>query len=220
MAKLETREKIIQAAYLRFYEFGYNGTSVQDIVDVVGVQKGTFYNHFKSKELLALEALKLYACKADQLFLPPEALATGTPGGPAASNVEGIRGQFEQAAHFHQGMKFARGCLMGNFTAESDDLPASFKKLIKGSFGRWSAAIAVRLRRAQQSGEINDSFDPEQLARYLMTSWQGALLLMKQSRTRGPIDDFFLFTFDVLLKSNGTQATGSAKKLEQGRKKR
>ena len=46
MTTTGTREKIIEAAYLRFYEFGYNGTSVQDIVDQVGVPKGTFYNYF------------------------------------------------------------------------------------------------------------------------------------------------------------------------------
>ncbi len=39
MAKNGTREKIIEAAYVRFYRFGYNGSSVQDIVDMVGVQK-------------------------------------------------------------------------------------------------------------------------------------------------------------------------------------
>ncbi len=49
MAKSPTRDKIIEAAYVRFYKFGYNGTSVQDIVDMVGVQKGPFTTTSRAK---------------------------------------------------------------------------------------------------------------------------------------------------------------------------
>lgn len=49
-----TREKILKAAASLFHEFGYNGTSVQDIVTKANVPKGSFYNYFKSKEELAI----------------------------------------------------------------------------------------------------------------------------------------------------------------------
>jgi len=45
-----TREKILKAAGALFHEFGYNGTSVQDIVRKADVPKVSFYNYFKSKE--------------------------------------------------------------------------------------------------------------------------------------------------------------------------
>ncbi len=98
MAKSPTREKIIEAAYVRFYQHGYNGTSVQNIVDMVGVQKGTFYNYFKSKERLALEALKYYARIADQVFSPPDTPeVTVASGKESPSDIERIRNQFLQA---------------------------------------------------------------------------------------------------------------------------
>jgi len=200
MANNGTREKIVRAAYLHFYEFGYNGSSIQDIVDAAGLPKGTFYNYFKSKEILALEALKLYACNADQVFVPPDVGDRG-PKAKSSSDLEAIRQQFRQAIRFYEGMKFARGCLMGNFTAESTDLPESFRALINESFGRWATAIAVWLKRAQKSGELSRSHNPAKLARYLLTSWQGALLLSKSEKSRTPIDEFFRFTFDFLLKA-------------------
>jgi TetR/AcrR family transcriptional repressor of nem operon len=215
-----TREKIIQAAYARFYEFGYNGTSVQDIVDRVGVQKGTFYNYFKSKERLGLEALEYYACVADKVFTPPDA-AEGTPtfGEEAPSELERIRDQFRQAARFQDGPDGSLGCLMGNFAAESEDLPASFRKLISASFARWEAALAAGLARAQKKGEIARPHDPRQLGRYLMASWQGALLLHKNSKSRSPIDDFFHITLDVLLRADTTKTEKARPKFRQRRKR-
>jgi AcrR family transcriptional regulator len=39
---------------------GFNGCSVEDITGFAGVPKGSFYNHFESKEDLALEAIESY----------------------------------------------------------------------------------------------------------------------------------------------------------------
>ena len=216
MTNTGTREKIIEAAYLRFYEFGYNGTSVQDIVDQVGVPKGTFYNYFKSKELLGLEALDLYACVADKVFTPPE-VAQESPWSkkPQPSEIARLRGQFEEALKFQERQKISLGCLMGNLTAESSALPESFGKLIEKSFDRWIAAVSASLRAAQVSGEVAKSHDPDSLARYLMAAWFGSLLLMKNSQKKTAIDDFFRLTFDTLLKS---EPPLTKKKVPQRRK--
>jgi TetR/AcrR family transcriptional repressor of nem operon len=218
MANNGTREKIVRAAYQRFYEFGYNGTSIQDIVDAAGLPKGTFYNYFKSKELLAIEALKGYACIADQVFVPTGSSVNSSETS-GSSNVEIIRKQFQQASKFYEGMQFARGCLMGNFTGESADFPESFRNLINESFGRWASAIAATLTRARGAGEISKLHSPDKLARYLLTSWQGALILSKSEKSRVPIDEFFLFTFDFLLRSElsktATKAQNKAKPLNK-----
>ena len=55
-----TREKILKAAVALFHEFGYNGTSVQDIVRKADVPKGSFYNYFQSKEELAIAASDVF----------------------------------------------------------------------------------------------------------------------------------------------------------------
>jgi TetR/AcrR family transcriptional regulator, transcriptional repressor for nem operon len=220
MANKGTREKIIEAAYVRFYEFGYNGTSVQDIVDLVGVPKGTFYNYFKSKERLALEALNYYACVADQVFTAPEvAAATSGAVKKPESQLARLQSQFAKALLFQQRQRVSLGCLMGNFVAESSALPASFRKRIDQSFNRWIAAIAASLRAAQTNGEIARAHDPDRLAKYLLASWQGALLLMKSSKSRKPLDDFFHFSFEVVLKADGTKSPatkrGSSPKVKK-----
>ncbi len=49
---MSTREKILDCAKNLFFTIGYEKTSVQKIIDEVGIAKGTFYHHFKTKEQL------------------------------------------------------------------------------------------------------------------------------------------------------------------------
>ena len=54
---LETQEKIIQAALELFVRKGYHGTSITDIMNKVGLTKGSLYAHFKSKRELSLRII-------------------------------------------------------------------------------------------------------------------------------------------------------------------
>ncbi|MBC3345273.1 TetR/AcrR family transcriptional regulator [Pseudomonas sp. SWRI196] len=50
MADMTTRERIVAEADRLFYERGYELTSFSDIADAVGISRGNFYYHFKSKD--------------------------------------------------------------------------------------------------------------------------------------------------------------------------
>ena len=57
MSKAEkTKENIVKQAAALFNQKGYSGSSISDIMQATGLQKGGIYNHFNSKEELALEA--------------------------------------------------------------------------------------------------------------------------------------------------------------------
>ena len=60
MAKYDTKEKIIQAALKTLLQKGFNGVGVQEITEQAGVPKGSFYNHFESKEALGVEIVERY----------------------------------------------------------------------------------------------------------------------------------------------------------------
>ena len=60
MARRSMREEIVDAAVAQFHEKGFNAAAVKDITDRAGVPKGSFYNHFESKEALAIVALERY----------------------------------------------------------------------------------------------------------------------------------------------------------------
>jgi len=53
------RNEILQVAQRLFYSQGYESTSVQNIIDIVGIAKGTFYHYFNSKQALLEELIAL-----------------------------------------------------------------------------------------------------------------------------------------------------------------
>lgn len=62
-AAAERRAEIVRTARALFFEHGYEATSVQRVINAVGVSKGAFYHHFPSKEAL-LEAVALALAEA------------------------------------------------------------------------------------------------------------------------------------------------------------
>ena len=72
--------RLTDAGYLLFNRHGYNATGIQQITDQAGVPKGSFYNHFGSKEAFAAQILRHYADWVDEAWdlclndAPPDAL--------------------------------------------------------------------------------------------------------------------------------------------------
>src|SRR2546423_8259623 len=64
MPRPSLREQLLAAGVETLHRRGFNASSVQDITDAAGAPKGSFYNHFESKEALAAEAVLKYAEKA------------------------------------------------------------------------------------------------------------------------------------------------------------
>jgi TetR/AcrR family transcriptional regulator, transcriptional repressor for nem operon len=139
MPRPSVRGKLVEGALESLHSQGFNGCSIQDITDAAGVPKGSFFNHFKSKELLALEVLGRYreGSRVDLLFdkdKPP---------------LERLRRHFEFLADRYDGWEFKRGCLMGNFGTEMADSHPQMRGALEEAFAAWSAAVASVLREAQ-----------------------------------------------------------------------
>src|ERR1700756_1105431 len=126
MPRPSVKEEIVQAAVKMLHERGFNATGVQDITDAAGVPKGSFYNHFKSKEALALEVLDQYRAGNHFDLLSED--------GPAP--IARLQAHFEFLAERLEGWKFTRGCLLGNFAAETADTNPALRDALPIAFHR------------------------------------------------------------------------------------
>jgi TetR/AcrR family transcriptional repressor of nem operon len=189
MPKPSTREKLVETALERFQEQGFNGCGVQDITDAADVPKGSFYNHFKSKEALALEVLDRYG-QGNRFELLTEG---GT------SPIARLKAHFEFLAGRFEGWNFTKGCLLGNFACETSDTNPAMREAMVLAFEHWAQIVGAVLREARALGEIETSQDPDALARCLVNAWEGAVTCAKVTKSRGPLDDFFAVIFRTLL---------------------
>ena len=195
MAKISVRERIVAAATERFHALGYNACGVQEIVDAAGVPKGSFYNHFKAKELLAREVLSNYWGAAGL-----DALAD-----KSSAPIARLRKHFEFIASRYKAAGFQNGCLVTKFINEASDLTPHLQLDLRRELARWSALIAETIRDGQADGSISAALGPEQTAAFLIEGWAGATGSMKLAASRRPIDNFLSVAFDVVLPSGVSQ---------------
>jgi TetR/AcrR family transcriptional repressor of nem operon len=166
---------------------GFNGCSIQDITEAAGVPKGSFFNHFESKEDLAIDALRRYleGTRSDML------LDTSVP------PLERLKNHF---SYLSERFGYERGCMLGLFATEMAREYPKMREELRGVFDHWCSGVEMVLREAQANGDVDPRRDPAQLARFLVNSWEGATVRLKITRDRGPIDDFLNVAFKMLLK--------------------
>ena len=67
-------------------------------------------------------------------------------------------------------------------------------------FAEWRAPFAACIAEAQKAREISSEFEPQELAEFLLASWQGAILRMKVERSAAPLERFKKIAFQTVFK--------------------
>lgn len=190
MARPSHRQALVDTSLGVFQAQGFNGSSVQDLTDAAGVPKGSFYNHFASKEELAMEALRLYVSENGLEILQDSNQAP----------IERLRKHFKANWKTFRDRGYQGGCFLGALSSEIADTHEVARTQFERYFNAWSNAIKDVLRQAQLEGDLDGKTDCQELARFILNSWQGSLLRAKVSKSEGPFNDFLSLTFTVLLK--------------------
>lgn len=69
-------------------------------------------------------------------------------------------------------------------------------------YTEWRAPFAACIREAQTAGEISDRFPPDELAEFLLTSWEGAILRMKVERSPAALERFKTIAFNTVFRES------------------
>ncbi|HEY7454868.1 MAG TPA: TetR family transcriptional regulator C-terminal domain-containing protein [Thermoleophilaceae bacterium] len=171
-----TREAVIAAATRLIHVHGYHGTSLDDVLRESGVGKGNFYYHFKSKEELGYAILDTIVDGFLERTLEPCFADAGAP------PLSQIRCFLDRVLEAQRARKCIGGCVMGNLASELSDVHEGFRTRLATLFTAWQARLATALAAARERGELAAASDPDALARFVVASLEGAILLAKVSK--------------------------------------
>lgn len=174
-----SREEVLEKAMGAFWERGYSVTGISDLVKVTGLNPGSLYGAFKSKEDLFLAALDLYGERS--IAQIEKALRE------KESPLEAIRCYFHRLARDSAGLQARRSCLLVNTVLEMGRSNPRIQRRVNKHLRRIEALFRRALEEAKARGELSSDKNPAAIASSLMVVIWGLRVLggtaPQQSRT-------------------------------------
>lgn len=189
MAKPNVREQLMEAGLRTLHTQGFNGCAVQDITQAAGVPKGSFYNHFTSKEALAMAALEQFWANGDAR----RALLSDSSIEP----VERLRRHFQMLTTALGKIQYERGCMIGNFSSEMSR-NIEFRERLAKMYSDWTDAVEVCIQDAEAADRLKLPVPAKTIAAFLVSAWEGAVLRSKVELSGVAFDDFEQVVFTSL----------------------
>ncbi|WP_081823609.1 TetR/AcrR family transcriptional regulator [Pseudacidobacterium ailaaui] len=170
----ETRKRIIAKAAPLFNRKGYEGCSMQDIVEAVGLEKGSLYGHFATKEELAVAAFEHAWSETSKARMAGMDTATDA--------IAKLRVHLENVVSLPA---FPGGCPLLNTITDSDDGNAALKKAAKEALKQWRMLIEGTLEEGQRRKEVKPEIVPKEVAAVMISLLEGAMALDRLDKKAG-----------------------------------
>jgi AcrR family transcriptional regulator len=177
---LHTRERILLTAFQLFHEQGFHATGVATIVREAGVNPGSLYHFFPSKDRLLLDVLEFALRYLDPAVMDPVERTTADP----IERVFALLGQY-RAGMVKHGCRL--GCPIGNLALEVSDGHPDARRLIDANFTNWARRVEGWLHDA--GDRLPPSVDRARLARFILTVMEGGLMQSRAADDLAPFDE-------------------------------
>jgi TetR/AcrR family transcriptional repressor of nem operon len=192
MPKPSHRDKLLQEGLKVVLAQGYCGASVRDIVSAAGVPHGSFTNHFRSKEAFAQEVLDVY-------FSMVRANVEKTLRNDSLPPLRRLRAWIDLQIAFLQKGECRSGCLIGNFSIEASDQSELIRQRLTEIIKDMTQSLIYCLKAGVDAGELSASTDVREMASFLYSSLQGAILQSKVEQSIKPMERFKRVLFSHVL---------------------
>lgn len=168
----QTRRKIVAAAAPIFNQHGYDGSSLNDLMEATGLKKGGIYRHFSGKEALAVEAFD-YTWQAawDARMLHVDEKSNGI------EKLKQVIANFVNARS-----PVAGGCPILNTAIDTDDGNPILRSHVAKALRSWLLRLQTIVKQAQRKGEVRATVDSKAVATLIVASLEGALMISRLER--------------------------------------
>jgi TetR/AcrR family transcriptional regulator, transcriptional repressor for nem operon len=166
-----TRRLILERAAELFNTRGVAGTSMSDLMEATGLQKGGLYRHFAGKEALAAEAFDHAVARVAGRF------AAALEGRSHA--VDRLRAVIRVFAAYGADPPVPGGCPILNTAVECDDALPALRERSRRAMEGMRRLVLRNVRDGMARGEIRAEIDAEELATVLVSTMEGAVVLAR-----------------------------------------
>jgi TetR/AcrR family transcriptional repressor of nem operon len=174
-----TRQAIIAAAAPIFNQRGYDGASMQDVMEATGLEKGGLYRHFSGKEELAAEAFRYALEQAVKLRTEHVDRAHGS-----LTLLKSLVKQFVETRSNLPG-----GCPLMNTAIDADDGNPKLRQLAQEALRDWRMRLSRVVRDGIRDGEIRKGTVPREVANTIIATLEGALMISRLEGSRVALTD-------------------------------
>ncbi|PCJ30063.1 MAG: TetR family transcriptional regulator [Moraxellaceae bacterium] len=169
-------EEKLTLAMMQFWHHGYDGTSIQGLVDTMGINRFSIYNTFGDKDALFFKSLQHYSVVVfDPLLLP---LQSDAPG------LERIQAYFLHFVDKLTRVKIKAGCFLQNAVQEAAVTNPEVRPYVASLFDRLRKGFYAALNDAHNANELARLEDIEGGTEFLLMQVQALLALHRQESTR------------------------------------
>lgn len=187
-----TRAHILETGAGLVRRGGFNNTGLNTILKAADVPKGSFYHYFDSKEDFGLELIEYMRKGLSRQFSSYLVDDETTP------PLHRLKGFFEYFRRTFSGESVKSGCPIGNLSQELAASYPEFREKLAEVFGDIYEPVRICLDMAVKDGSLRQCDDTHDLARFIVNSWQGAVLALKVVNTEEPLVLFERYVIDQL----------------------
>ncbi len=174
--ELDTRGKILFAAYKEIHVNGFQSASLSNILKRAGVTKGALYHHFRDKNELGYAVIdEVIDKRIQQSFIHPLAHLDDP--------IEGFIELIQNAGDRFSMTDIELGCPLSVLAQEMAPIDEGFRTRLTAIYAQWHRSIAEVLVRGKTQGLIIDEVDPYTMAVTIVAIMEGSLSAAKVAQS-------------------------------------
>jgi len=174
----DTRRRILKAAFDEFYATGFQGGSLNDIVDKAGTTKGALFHHFQGKYDLACAVIEeVVQPMIKEHWLDPLACSIDP-----IQDLKSLLREF--AKNVLQNRRLEYGCPLNNLAQEMSPLDENLRSRIDKVYSMWREALAAALARGIKAGTVRVGISPGKVAAFVVAAQAGIMGTAKAAQSQ------------------------------------
>lgn len=173
----ETRRRILQAAFTEFYRNGFQGGSLNHIVDEADTTKGALFHHFKDKNDLGYAVL-------EEVIRPRIKERWCDPLAHSIDPITDLKQVLRQFAKEEQANgRLVQGCPLNNLAQEISPLDEEFRRRVEKVYSEWREGLETALARGIKAGKVRKTISPRNAATFVVAAVAGIIGTAKNSQS-------------------------------------